>query len=41
MVGGVALGVGGAGIVSDAGVKTVSVSADLGVGALRVRGAAN
>lgn len=41
MVGGVALGVGGAGIVSDAGVKTVSVSADLGDGALRVRGAAN
>ena len=41
MVGGVALSVGGAGIVSDAGIKTVSVSADLGDGALGVRGAAN
>ena len=41
MVGGVALGVGGAGVVSDAGVKTVSVSADLGDGALGVRGAAD
>lgn len=41
MVGGVALGVGGAGVVSDAGVKTVSVSADLCDGALGVRGAAD
>ena len=41
MVGRVALSVGGAGIVSDAGIKTVSVSADLGDGALGVRGAAN
>ena len=41
MVGGVALGVRGTGVVSDAGVKTVSVSADLCDGALGVRGAAD
>ena len=41
VVGGVALGVGSTGVVSDAGVKTISVSTNLGDGALGVGGAAN
>ena len=41
VVGGVALGVGGAGVVIDAGVKTLPVSTDLGDGTLGVGGAAN
>ena len=41
MVGGVALGVGGAWVVSDTGVKTISVSTNLCDGTLRVGGAAN
>ena len=36
MVGGVAFSVGSTGVVSDTGVKTVSVSTDLGDGTLRV-----
>ena len=41
VVGGVALGVGGAGVVIDAGVKTLPVSTDLGDGTLGVGGAAH
>ena len=36
VVGGVAFSVGSTGVVSDTGVKTVSVSTDLGDGTLRV-----